>query len=208
MALSVANEVVWSDIDNAPFVNIARRDMPSSYEVAEPLRCERINLVVVRPVHSLPPIEWFSRPWGFHAPEGLVVRHVQIDRQGGAFAVAQHPAVTRRDEEPSTTRMGGGTAEPRVMLNAVPSRASGGRTPQARIGIGKMGRALKPGPSYGIEQPSIEIQARNTEGTIPTALRIISSKDGHTALPHGFPRPAVCPSLVLIWDRDHSSVSP
>lgn len=47
VALGVAPEVVGSNIANIPFVHVARRDVPGSDQVAQPLRGIRIVLVVV-----------------------------------------------------------------------------------------------------------------------------------------------------------------
>jgi hypothetical protein len=48
MALDVAAQIVGSDIDDGTLVNVAWRDESCSDEVAEPLRGEGVNLVVVR----------------------------------------------------------------------------------------------------------------------------------------------------------------
>jgi hypothetical protein len=47
MTLRVSAELVGSDILDAPFVDVARRDVPGADEVSQPLRRERIDLVVV-----------------------------------------------------------------------------------------------------------------------------------------------------------------
>src|SRR5262245_32904697 len=53
MALGESGEVFWLDIDYAPSVNDARRQMPGVDQVLEPLRGVRIKLVVV--VHPRSP---------------------------------------------------------------------------------------------------------------------------------------------------------
>ena len=52
MALGVGLEIARLDINDAPFIDIARRDVPGLDEIAEPLSSERIELVVIRPRHS------------------------------------------------------------------------------------------------------------------------------------------------------------
>src|SRR3546814_9674093 len=47
MALGIPSKVIWLDIFNAPFVHIARRDMPSGAKVAQPLSRVRIDFVIV-----------------------------------------------------------------------------------------------------------------------------------------------------------------
>ena len=54
VALDIALEVVGLDIDNAPFIDIARRDTAGGDQVAQPLRGVGIELVVVGPAHSRP----------------------------------------------------------------------------------------------------------------------------------------------------------
>jgi hypothetical protein len=53
MALSVRPEVVRRDIFDAPFIHIAGRDVPSLDQFAQPLRRERVDLIVVR-CHDCP----------------------------------------------------------------------------------------------------------------------------------------------------------
>ncbi|WP_229769917.1 hypothetical protein [Burkholderia pseudomallei] len=48
MALVVASQVIRSDILNAPFVDVARSDVPGGDQVAQPLRGVWVDLVVVR----------------------------------------------------------------------------------------------------------------------------------------------------------------
>jgi len=48
MALVVGSQVIRSDILNAPFVDVARSDMPGGNQVAQPLRGVWVVLVVVR----------------------------------------------------------------------------------------------------------------------------------------------------------------
>jgi hypothetical protein len=47
VALRIASKIAGSDILDAPFVNIARRDMSSSDEIAQPLRAIPIYFVVI-----------------------------------------------------------------------------------------------------------------------------------------------------------------
>jgi hypothetical protein len=51
MALGVADEVVRPDIDDAPVVNVARRDQAGQDEVAQPLSRIRIKLVIISAAH-------------------------------------------------------------------------------------------------------------------------------------------------------------
>jgi hypothetical protein len=48
MALVVTSQVIRSDILNAPFVDVAKSDMPGGDQVAQPLRGVWVVLVVVR----------------------------------------------------------------------------------------------------------------------------------------------------------------
>jgi hypothetical protein len=48
MALGIAFEIIRSDINNGPFIDIARGNMPSGNQVAQPLSRIRINFVVIR----------------------------------------------------------------------------------------------------------------------------------------------------------------
>ncbi|NGO94397.1 hypothetical protein BJL96_12165 [Burkholderia cenocepacia] len=48
MALVVGSQVIRSDILNAPFVDVARSDVPGGDQVAQPLRGIRVVFVVVR----------------------------------------------------------------------------------------------------------------------------------------------------------------
>ncbi|CVI15273.1 hypothetical protein AGR4A_Cc190053 [Agrobacterium tumefaciens str. B6] len=52
MALRVALEVIRLDINDAPFVNIARRDEVLCYEVAKPLGGVWVDLVVIGGHHT------------------------------------------------------------------------------------------------------------------------------------------------------------
>jgi hypothetical protein len=47
MALRIAIEVVGLDINNAPFVYVTWRNVAGVNEIAEPLGCVWINLVVI-----------------------------------------------------------------------------------------------------------------------------------------------------------------
>lgn len=47
VALREAFELVWLDICDRSFVNGSRRYVPSDYEVAQPLRGEVVDLVIV-----------------------------------------------------------------------------------------------------------------------------------------------------------------
>jgi hypothetical protein len=47
VALCVAFEVIGTDIDDRSFINVARRDVPSGDQVAEPLGSVGVELVVV-----------------------------------------------------------------------------------------------------------------------------------------------------------------
>src|SRR5690606_27448493 len=55
VTLRVAAQVVGSDILDAPFVHVARRDGPSANQVPQPLRGVRVEFVVVS-AHSASPI--------------------------------------------------------------------------------------------------------------------------------------------------------
>lgn len=57
MALVIAFEVVGVDIHDAPFVNVAWRDMAGGDKVAQPLRGVRIELVVVGGHNQSPTIQ-------------------------------------------------------------------------------------------------------------------------------------------------------
>jgi hypothetical protein len=52
VGLGVTAEVVGTDIDDAALVNVSAGDVSGADEVAEPLRCIRINLVVVGEWHG------------------------------------------------------------------------------------------------------------------------------------------------------------
>ena len=47
VALHVSGEVVGCDIQNAPFIHVAGRDVAGGDQVAQPLRCVGVDLVVV-----------------------------------------------------------------------------------------------------------------------------------------------------------------
>ncbi|MBB5543572.1 hypothetical protein GGD70_003887 [Paraburkholderia fungorum] len=47
MALGESEKVVWSDIFNAPFINVAGGNVTGGYQVAQPLRSVWVDLVVV-----------------------------------------------------------------------------------------------------------------------------------------------------------------
>ena len=47
VALRVTGEVICVDIDDAPFIHIAWCDVPANYQIAQPLRCIGIDLVVI-----------------------------------------------------------------------------------------------------------------------------------------------------------------
>ena len=53
--LSIGLEVVVADIDYAPLIDIARRDMACTDEISQPLRGIRIDLVVVSGHFTPPP---------------------------------------------------------------------------------------------------------------------------------------------------------
>src|SRR5690606_37429471 len=62
VTLRVSHEVVRSDIDNAPVVNVARRNQPSRDEVSQPLGCVWIEFVVVGPpAHVVDPLSRAAR---------------------------------------------------------------------------------------------------------------------------------------------------
>ena len=44
--LSKSSKLIWNDISNVPFVNLARRDQASGDEIAEPLGCVGIVFIV------------------------------------------------------------------------------------------------------------------------------------------------------------------
>jgi len=47
MALVIAGKVAWLDVDDAAFVDMAWRELTGGDEIAEPLRCIGIILVIV-----------------------------------------------------------------------------------------------------------------------------------------------------------------
>ncbi|MCK9506076.1 MAG: hypothetical protein M0Q95_18085 [Porticoccaceae bacterium] len=47
VALGISSKVIWLNILDTPFVNVAGRNMSASYQVSQPLSGERVNLVVV-----------------------------------------------------------------------------------------------------------------------------------------------------------------
>ena len=53
MALGVSLDVVGSDINDAPFINVARCNVPSGDQVAQPLSGVRVDLVVICRHHPL-----------------------------------------------------------------------------------------------------------------------------------------------------------
>ena len=48
VALGITGKVGWLDINYAPLVNVASRDMPSGDQVSQPRGCIRVKLVVIR----------------------------------------------------------------------------------------------------------------------------------------------------------------
>ncbi|AMP05982.1 hypothetical protein CPter91_3660 [Collimonas pratensis] len=48
MALCVSANIIWSYISYIPLIYIAGRNVTGGYQVAQPLGCAFINLVVVR----------------------------------------------------------------------------------------------------------------------------------------------------------------
>jgi len=54
VALSKSMKVIWLDIDNAPLVNFARRDVAGGDQVAQPLRRVGVKLVIVGACHVRP----------------------------------------------------------------------------------------------------------------------------------------------------------
>lgn len=144
-----------------------------------------------------------------HQLAGSVLRQLEFDRQGKAFAVAQHPAELRRNEEHNTTQMGmgGGMAETGARLDAMPSRGWGGRnTPSADLNLGKWPRFAGERPSaqsvFRVEQRQMARHTNNGR-TILSPLRIISDKRIGRALgPHeALPRAARPILLVLVVDN-------
>lgn len=59
MDLGVSLEVVGSDINNTPLINIARRYVPGSDQVSKPRGSERVYLVVVS-WHQISPLSLSS----------------------------------------------------------------------------------------------------------------------------------------------------
>lgn len=47
MALCVSGKLIWSNIDDAPFIHVAGRDVPGFNQVAQPLGGVRVEFVVV-----------------------------------------------------------------------------------------------------------------------------------------------------------------
>jgi hypothetical protein len=76
VALGVFSEIVWSDIGNASFVNVAGRDVAGRDQVAQPLGRIRVELVVIGG-HALTPARFiFSRSRISAAFSGLAARHL------------------------------------------------------------------------------------------------------------------------------------
>ena len=116
-----------------------------------------------------------------------VVADLEFDRQGGARECmgSLNAPPYRASEREDTPGAGSGMRKGRASEQFTARQVKQGRTAPG-LGDGRMGNLS-----------GVELQPERTPR--PISLRLLAGgRDGHTATPHGFPRPAVCPSLKLV----------
>ena len=72
MGLGITAEIVGLHVNDAALVNVAGRDVTSLDEVAEPLRCIGVNLVVIRGHGGFSSLRVCSWPWADTAEQRLL----------------------------------------------------------------------------------------------------------------------------------------